>query len=363
MNITPRLATAVCCTAIPTLLAAAFVVKQPPANSANENKITTASALTRTDTECAFKHPSLVNAHSVNQVVIPSEQGQHLSFDQHEVTNLQFRQFTTATGYTTLAERGVSIKSTELTTAQQWEPGSAVFVQPDSIAEAATGQWWAFVPGANWKHPNGPGSTIDGLDSHPVVHLAYEDVEAYAAWAGRRLPTAKEWELATRYLESNERRHWHRDHVNAAHAANESDSISKKSPFVANTWQGTFPIRNDADDGHLMTAPVGCYTALASGLHDMIGNVWEWVSVDPIITSNLTAPAKKISTVEQGQTTGLTHSQASTGEIRGGSFLCAPNFCMNYHPSASLQQDLTLGTNHIGFRTVKSLANNDIASR
>lgn len=363
-----RLVTVLSCTAVLPLLAGAIVASQRSdsdqvlrtATSPDSGVLAASEITNEAPVRCAFEQTSLATAHSTNQVRIPTPNGSRLSVDKHEVTNLQFRQFTDATGYITVAERGLSIEGSSDSDAQQWQPGSAVFVQPQSIAEAATGQWWTYVAGANWKHPAGPGTNIDALDDHPVVHLAWEDVEAYAEWAGRRIPTSAEWEFAARYLESEDRRHWHRTDAKSPYTVSqpETDNDSDTSPYIANTWQGTFPIKNAAADGHAMTAPVGCYPALASGLHDMVGNVWEWVGREPATTSKLVGPIMAAAAPEEGQTVGLTHSDATAGEIRGGSFLCAPNFCMNYHPSAFLEQDLTLGTNHIGFRTVKTLTAN-----
>ena len=220
--------------------------------------------------------------------------------DAHEVTNEQFKAFVEATNYVTDAEKkqaGFNV------------PGGAVFVLPS----AENPSWWQFVKGANWRHPDGPDSTIIGRDNEPVVQITLSDARAYALWAGRRLPTEIEWEFAakagsdTRYIWGSER------------APNGKEQ--------ANTWQGAFPIQNTAADGFYTRAPVGCFSPNAFGLYDMVGNVWEWTDT------------------EWGD--GQSHV------IKGGSFLCAENYCRRYTATSRQPQEANFSTNHIGFRTVK----------
>lgn len=214
--------------------------------------------------------------------------------DTHEVTNRQFAAFVAATGYRTKAER---------------EGGSAVFVQPDGPVslDDASG-WWRFVKGAEWRHPQGPGSSVAGHADDPVVHVDREDAAAYARWAGGALPTAAQWERAARGEQ-----HAQRDPASWAFAPDGKPR--------ANVWQGVFPVRDTGDDGYAGIAPVGCFKANGFGLYDMVGNVWEWVAGD-----------------------------GATGLVKGGSYLCAMNYCANFRPAAFQAQEQDLGTSHIGFR-------------
>jgi len=221
--------------------------------------------------------------------------------DKFEVTNAQFAKFIKETAYVTTAEKpqlGFDV------------PGAAVFTPPSADQR----NWWQFVEGANWRHPEGPDSTIDGKDNEPVVQVSHEDALAYA-WAGRDLPTEAQWEHAakagtkTLYVWGDERA---------------PDGVE-----MANTWQGSFPIKNTLEDGYPGRAPVGCFPANPNGLHDSIGNVWEWTKSD--YSANAATP---------------------TYTIKGGSYLCAENYCARYRASARQPQEADLPTNHIGFRTV-----------
>ena len=225
--------------------------------------------------------------------------------DATEVTNAQFAKFVKATGYVTDAEKEQPGFSAA---------GAAVFVMPS----ATSPNWWQFIEGANWRVPEGPGSSIKGRNFDPVVQVSYKDAQAYAKWAGRRLPREAEWEYAAK--------------AGATTLYAWGEDLSPDGKEMANTWQGAFPIRNTNADGFAFRAPVGCFPANGNGLYDMIGNVWEWTS---------------------------SSYQASTGEpiqvIKGGSFLCAKNYCRRYRPSARQPQEAGLPTNHIGFRTVGDL--------
>lgn len=244
--------------------------------------------------------------------------------DRYEVTNRQFARFVEATGYQTLAERGSSDPNLP---AEFQQPGSAVFMPLREGEDYDPWQtWWRYVPGADWRHPEGPGSTIEGKEDHPVVHVAYEDALAYARWLGRELPTEEQFE----------------------YAAQSSARKSAGGSFVSNTWQGLFPFQNLPEDGHESLAPVGCYAANALGLHDLIGNVWEWTASPYYLTHDFGARAD----YPQG------YDPAQPGEavavIKGGSYLCAANYCMRYRPEARQGQSKGLGTSHIGFRTVRN---------
>jgi formylglycine-generating enzyme required for sulfatase activity len=216
--------------------------------------------------------------------------------DRTEVTNRDFSEFVAATAYVTVAER-------------DGKKGSAVFVMPPPEANLSdVSSWWRYVEGANWRHPGGPETSVDGRDHFPVVAIAYEDALAYAKWKGRALPNEAQWERAAR--------------------AGAEAVPDKEQPRDANTWQGVFPRIDTSADGFEGIAPVGCFKANAFGLYDMIGNVWELTS--DVFEGN-TPPARV---------------------IKGGSFLCAKNFCMRYRPAARQPQEEDLGTNHVGFRTI-----------
>jgi sulfatase modifying factor 1 len=245
--------------------------------------------------------------------------------DRTEVTNEQFAAFVGATGYVTLAERGVR------TAAALDAPvlaGSAVFAPQfsDGALPGLEG-WWRFVPGASWRAPGGSGTSLEGRAHHPVVHVAYEDAVAYAEWRGAMLPTEEQFEYAAR---SSARR-------NAAGA------------YTANTWQGIFPTRNEAHDGHVGAAPVGCFEPNALGLHDLVGNVWEWTASAYYPRHDFAARSKYPEGYDPQQ------PQEAVAVLKGGSYLCAPDYCMRYRPEARIGQSLGLGTSHIGFRTVRNV--------
>jgi formylglycine-generating enzyme required for sulfatase activity len=250
--------------------------------------------------------------------------------DSHDITNAQFARFVAETGYVTVSERAPPVALNTSAIAPDIDrpvglPGSWVFVQPSEIRNIDDiGQWWKFVAGANWRHPEGPGSDLSGRQNHPVVHVAFEDAEAYARWAGRMLPTEEQWEFAARGGRDGGIYVW-----NA-----EQDSDDKPQ---ANRWRGIFPILNLGSKGYKRTSPVGCFPANGYGLYDIVGNVWQWTRSS--WTSDLQpAPASP------------PHEPSYV--IKGGSFLCAPNFCMRYRPAARQPGDGTVGAQHIGFRTV-----------
>jgi formylglycine-generating enzyme required for sulfatase activity len=266
--------------------------------------------------------------------------------DRHEVTNAQFTEFISATGFTTVAERNPNPADLPGAPPDMLKPGAAVFVPPDRNVPRDLLQWWAYIPGADWRHPEGPNSSIKGKENYPVVQIAFEDAQAYAEWAGRRLPTEAQWEYASQDPG--------RDPSGDAPYA-WGDELVPNGEHRANTWQGMFPFYNAADDGFLGASPVGCFVANAHGLHDMIGNVWEW-------TTDHYAPGHTGLSVENPTGPSLTEAAkvqpAGFPErvIKGGSYLCAPNYCMRYRPAARQAQDVGLGTNHIGFRTVRRAA-------
>ncbi len=258
--------------------------------------------------------------------------------DRHEITNAEFRQFVKATGYRTIAERPLSKEQFPDLTDDQRQPGSLIFEPPkEGLQQVAYLSWWHWVVGANWQHPYGPDSTIEGLDNYPVVHIDYDDAVAYANWIGKTLPTEAQWEYAARGGLIDQDFSW-------------GDAYSAQN---ANTWQGLFPFFNTKADGYLGTAPVESFPSNGYGLYDMTGNVWEWTadwygvghsgkdhSVNP------TGPDQASSLDPKKPTEGALHV------IKGGSYLCAKNYCSRYRPAARESQAPDTGTTHIGFRLV-----------
>jgi formylglycine-generating enzyme len=257
--------------------------------------------------------------------------------DRNEVTNAQFKEFVKATGYVSLAERGLDPKTHPSMSEDLTAPGSVLFIQPTKLDRGGDiTQWWQYVKGANWREPEGPGSSIEGKDSYPVVHLAYEDALAYARWRGRDLPTEAQWEYAARSgRESGD--DW-------------SEAFDKDGKPIANSWQGIFPVYNTEQDGYAGPAPVGCFAANGYGLYDMIGNVWEW-------TADWYVPGhrREAALNPNGPTlleVGVAAGQAPRKVIKGGSYLCSSNYCARYRAAARQPQEVDLGAGHIGFRTV-----------
>jgi formylglycine-generating enzyme required for sulfatase activity len=256
--------------------------------------------------------------------------------DRHEVTNAQFARFVDATGYVTVAERGVDAKLHAGLAEDLRAPGSAMFVKPAKFG-SDTSTWWRYVKGASWRQPEGPGSSIAGRENHPVVHIAYEDALAYAHWLGRELPTEAQWEFAARGGAGPETPDW-------------SSAYDAAGKPIANTWQGIFPVLNTGEDGYVGTAPVGCFRPNGYGLYDMIGNVWEWTS-DWYKAGHARTPA------DDPTGPALTEVRLAPGAIaskviKGGSYLCASNYCARYRPTSRQPQEIDMSTGHVGFRTV-----------
>ncbi len=247
-----------------------------------------------------------------------------------EVTNDAFAAFVQATGYITLAERPVDTALHSGLPPDLRRPGAVVFIAPTAAnPQGAVTQWWRYIPGAQWRHPQGPNSNITGRGAYPVVAITYEDAQAYARWRGHALPSEMQWEWAAR----------------AGQARSGQD---RQQPKAANTWQGLFPVVNTGEDGFTQLAPVGCYSANALGLFDMIGNAWELTA--DIYAPHHREPAPGIpdpATVDVHRST-----QPVQRVIKGGSFLCAPNYCARYRSSARQPQDQDMATAHVGFRTI-----------
>jgi sulfatase modifying factor 1 len=274
--------------------------------------------------------------------------------DRYEVTNAAYKKFVDETGYVTVAERPLKPEDYPDAKPELLVPGALVFQKAKGPVDLNSYfNWWAWVPGTNWKHPQGPGSTIKGLEEHPVVHIAYEDAEAYATWAGKELPSEAEWEFAARGGLDGKNFTW----------GDEDVQLTKP---MANTWQGEFPHQNLLIDGYEGTSPVGSFAPNGYGLHDMAGNVWEWTS-DWYLRNLADKEAEKHkSCCTPAINPRVTSSGGSFDEcqpnvkiprkvIKGGSHLCAPNYCLRYRPAARQPQMIDTGMSHIGFRCISRL--------
>jgi formylglycine-generating enzyme required for sulfatase activity len=266
--------------------------------------------------------------------------------DETPVTNAQFRAFVEATGHVTLAERPANPDHYPGALPELLAPASVVFHQPREPVDLENHfNWWTYVLGACWRRPRGPGSSIEGCDDHPVVHVAYEDVAAYASWAGKHLPTEAEWEFAARGgLEGAEFAWGHELHPEGV--------------VMANTWHGEFPIEKRHIDGFDWTSPVGMFPANGYGIYDMVGNVWEWTD-DWFEDRHKSHEGCCGSAVnprggdrEQSFDRCVPNSLIPRKVMKGGSFLCAPNYCRRYRPAARMGQPVDTSTCHLGFRCV-----------
>ncbi|CCH88441.1 Sulfatase-modifying factor [Modestobacter italicus] len=267
--------------------------------------------------------------------------------DRHPVTATAFARFVADTGYLTVAERRPDPAAYPGVDPAVLVAGSLVFTPPARPVPLRDPRaWWTYVPGASWRHPEGPGSTVDGRGDHPVVHVAHEDAEAYARWAGKDLPTEAEWEFAARGGLAGAVYTW-------------GDEFAPGGRLMANTWQGEFPWEDLGTDGYKRTSPVGAFPPNGYGLHDTAGNVWEW-------TSDLYAPRHsgdapsacciprnpRVHTADQTWTTGLPDAAVARRVVKGGSHLCAPNYCLRYRPAARQGEPVDTSTGHLGFRCV-----------
>lgn len=255
--------------------------------------------------------------------------------DRTDVTNAQFARFVAATGYITLAEKPLDPKAYPGLSGDQLKPSAIVFVGSNQPAGSDPGQWWRVIPGADWRHPKGPGSSIEGQQSLPVVQIAWDDAVAYARWLGRDLPTEAEWEYAAQGGKGATRFVW-------------GDApLDPKHP-QANVWQGVFPVLDTGADGFKAeVSPVGCFPANGYGLYDMAGDVWQWTRdwYQPAAGAQPTGPRQAAASVP-GDPGARNHV------IKGGSFLCSSNYCYRYRPAAREAGPSDSGENHIGFRTV-----------
>jgi sulfatase modifying factor 1 len=268
--------------------------------------------------------------------------------DRTPVTNRQFRDFVRATGHVTVAEKRPNPKDYPAALPHMLYAGSLVFSPPNHPADLRFwGEWWTFLKGADWRHPYGPKSNINGLDNHPVVHVAYSDAQAFAHWAGKDLPTEAEWEFAARGGLDGAEFAW-------------GAELAPGGKHMANTWQGDFPRQNLAQDGFERTSPVTAFPPNGYGLYDMIGNVWEWTS--DFYAPKHAADAAKACCIPQNPRGGGEDESYDPCQpeikiprrvLKGGSHLCAPNYCRRYRPAARHPQHVDTSASHIGFRCVR----------
>ena len=265
--------------------------------------------------------------------------------DTHAVTNTDFKRFVDATGYVTLAERPVNPADYPGALPEMLVPSSVMFRKADGPVDLGNYyNWWTYVAGADWRHPRGPDSSLQGLWKHPVVHVAFEDAEAYAKWAGKSLPTEAEWEYAAR------------GGLEGAEFAWEGE-LMPGGKAMANTWQGQFPWQNLLEDGYEWTAPVGSFPPNGYGLYETTGNVWEWTTDwyqehGKIQHACCTIENPRGGTADASFDPRNPDLKIPRRVMKGGSYLCAPNYCRRYRPAARMPQTVDTATCHLGFRCV-----------
>ena len=267
--------------------------------------------------------------------------------DEHPVTVAEFRRFVKATGHVTFAEVAPDAADYPDADSDLLVPGSLVFTGTDQpVPLDDVRRWWTWTPGADWRHPEGPGSSLNGRDRHPVTHVAWSDVAAYADWAGKELPTEAEWEYAARGGLDQKVYAW-------------GDDLYPRGRPMANVWQGEFPWENTLDDGFLRTSPVGRFPPNGYGLVDVCGNVWEWTA-DYFTPRHTDEPDKpccvprnpRVTSPDESFGVGQPGEHLPRRVIKGGSHLCAPSYCLRYRPAARQAESIDTSTSHIGFRCV-----------
>ena len=268
--------------------------------------------------------------------------------DRTPVTNHEFRRFVEASGHVTFAEIPPDPRDYPGALPHMLHAGSLVFTPPNRPVDLRDwSQWWSFKFGATWRSPEGPGSSIEGFDTHPVVHIAYRDAEAYAAWAGKELPTEAEWEFAARGGLDGAEFAW-------------GDEFTPGDRHMANTWQGDFPHENRNTDGYRRTSPVTAFPPNGYGLHDMIGNIWEWTT-DWYSTRHEVRAENSCCGVMKNPRGGPQEESYDRTQpairiprkvLKGGSHLCAPNYCRRYRPAARHAEPVDTSTSHVGFRCI-----------
>jgi formylglycine-generating enzyme required for sulfatase activity len=264
--------------------------------------------------------------------------------DPQPITNEQFGRFVEATGYVTLAERPPRAEDYPGALPEMLQPASVVFRKPVGRVDLRNHyNWWTYVAGANWRHPEGPSSSLVRRLRHPVVHVAFEDAQAYARWAGKELPTEAEWEFAARGGREGATYAW-------------GEEFAPNGRQMANTWQGDFPLENLLTDGYEGTSPVGRFPANGYGLFDMIGNVWEWTtdwySAHEAAGKTCCGGGTSKGAREQSYDPQMPAVRIPRKVIKGGSFLCAPNYCRRFRPAARMAQPVDTSTCHVGIRLI-----------
>jgi len=265
--------------------------------------------------------------------------------DKYAITNEQFARFVEATDYVTFTEIPPRAEDYPGAKPEMLMAASVVFQKPAQRVDLRSHfNWWTYVPGANWRHPEGPQSSIENRAQHPVVHIAYQDAEAYAKWVGKELPSEAEWEFAARGGLDRATYAW-------------GEEFTPKGKSMANTWQGEFPWQNSRDDGYEGTAPVGQYPANGYGLYDMIGNVWEWTTdwftARHAVTKPCCGGASLKAVRDQSFDPQTPEIKIPRKVIKGGSFLCAPNYCRRYRPAARMAQPIDTAACHLGLRLIR----------
>jgi sulfatase modifying factor 1 len=267
--------------------------------------------------------------------------------DEHPVTVAEFRRFVKATGYVTVAERPLDPEQYPGAHPDLLVPGSLVFRRPRGPVDFRDYRnWWTYVRGACWHRPEGPGSDTYSRARHPVVHVTYEDADAYATWVGKTLPSEAEWEFAARGGLDGATYAW-------------GDEFAPDGQMMANTWQGEFPSENLCLDGHYGTSPIRTFPPNRYGLCDVTGNVWEWTS-DYYTARHPNTPDKpccaprnpRVTSAENSYNTDQPDAHIPRRVVKGGSHLCAPNYCLRYRPAARQPQAIDTSTGHIGFRCI-----------
>jgi formylglycine-generating enzyme required for sulfatase activity len=265
--------------------------------------------------------------------------------DRCTVTNAEFERFVDATGYVTLAERPANPDDYPGAKPEMLVPSSVMFAKaPHRVDLCDRYRWWVYTAGADWRHPRGPESSLEGLWDHPVVHVAYEDAEGYAKWAGKELPTEAEWEFAARGGLDGAEFAW-------------GDEFTPGGKHLANTWQGEFPWQNLQDDGFEWTAPVGSFPPNGYGLFDMTGNVWEWTTDWYQDHGKIKKACCALDNPRGGDAASSSDPRGPVNKMprrvmKGGSYLCAPNYCRRYRPAARMPQEVDTSTCHLGFRCI-----------
>jgi formylglycine-generating enzyme required for sulfatase activity len=267
--------------------------------------------------------------------------------DRYPVTNERFQQFVEATRHVTFAERPPNPADYPGALPEMLYAGSLVFVQPTGpVDRRDISHWWQYLAGADWKHPTGPLSSIDRLMRHPVVHVTFADAEAYAAWTGKALPTEAEWEFAARGGLEGAEYAW-------------GDELVQGNRHMANTWQGEFPWSNLVRDGFERTSPVAAFPANGYGIYDMIGNVWEWTTdwyqpkhPDEVVKACCVPHNPRGGRLEDSCDPTQPSIKIPRKVLKGGSHLCAPNYCRRYRPAARFPEPVDTSTSHVGFRCI-----------